>query len=94
MNPTLEVGGREQALEGPCPDLVTDEAIRFVTDNRERPFALLLHFREPHLPDGPVPEADAAAVRGIDPAVPDVAGLDRPQVRGWTRDIPRERARD
>jgi uncharacterized sulfatase len=86
MNPRLEVEGREQVLEGPLPDLVTDEAIRFVTDSREQPFALLLHFREPHLPYGPVPEADAAAVRGVDPAIPDVPGLDRAQVKTWTRD--------
>ena len=86
MDPTLEVDGREQALKGSLPDLLTDEAIRFVTESRDRPFALLLHFREPHLPYGPVPEADAAAVRGLDPAIPDVPGLDRAQVKGWTRD--------
>ena len=86
INPTLEVEGREQALEGPLPDLLTDEAIRFVTGSRDQPFALLLHFREPHLPYGPVPEADAAAVRALDPAIPDVPGLDRAQVKAWTRD--------
>lgn len=86
MDPTLEVEGREQALRGSLPDLLTDEAIRFVTESRERPFALLLHFREPHLPYGPVPEADAAAVRDVDPAVPDAPGLDRAQVKTWTRD--------
>jgi uncharacterized sulfatase len=86
MNPILEVEGRERQLEGPLPDLVTDEAIRFVTDNREHPFALLLHFREPHLPYGPVPDVDASAVRGLEPAIPDVAGIDRAQVKAWTRD--------
>jgi arylsulfatase A len=86
MDPTLEVGGREQALQGSLPDLLTDEAIRFVTESRDQPFALLLHFREPHLPYGPVPEADAVAVRGLDPSVPDVRGLDDEQVKGWTRD--------
>jgi uncharacterized sulfatase len=86
MDPKLEVEGREQALQGPLPDLLTDEAIRFVTESRDRPFALLLHFREPHTPYGPVPEADAAALRGVDPAIPDVRGLDREQVKGWTRE--------
>lgn len=57
-----------------------------MTESRDRPFALLLHFREPHLPYGPVPEADAAALRDVDPAIPDVAGLDRAQVKAWTRD--------
>ena len=86
MDPTLEVEGREQALKGSLPDLLTDAAIRFVTESCDRPFALLLHFRAPHLPYGPVPEADAAAVRGLDPSIPDVRGLDREQVKGWTRD--------
>jgi uncharacterized sulfatase len=86
MDPTLEVEGREQVVKGPIPDLVTDEAIRFVTGSRDRPFALLLHFREPHTPYGPVPEADAAALRGVDPAIPDVRGLDREQVKAWTRE--------
>ena len=86
MDPTLEVEGREQALKGSLPDLVTDEAIRFVSESRDQPFALLLHFREPHLPYGPVPEADAAALRDVDPGIPDVPGLDRAQVKAWTRD--------
>ena len=86
MDPTLEVESREQALKGSLPDLVTDEAIRFVSESRDQPFALLLHFREPHLPYGPVPEADAAALRDVDPGIPDVPGLDRAQVKAWTRD--------
>ena len=86
MDPTLEVEGREQVMKGPTPDLITDEAIRFVTASRDRPFALLLHFREPHTPYGPVPEGDAAALRGVDPAIPDVRGLDREQVKTWTRE--------
>ena len=65
---------------------MTDEAIRFLTEGRDQPFALLLHFREPHTPYGPVPEADAAALRGVDPGIPDVRGLDREQVKTWTRE--------
>jgi uncharacterized sulfatase len=86
MDPTLEVEGREQALKGSLPDLLTDEAIRFVTESQGEPFALLLHFRAPHLPYGPVPEVDAAAVRDRDPTIPDVPGLDPAQVKKWTRD--------
>jgi len=86
MDPTLEVQGREQALKGSLPDLLTDEAIRFVSDSRDQPFALLLHFREPHLPYGPVPPEDAAALRDVDPALPDAPGLDGAQVKAWTRD--------
>jgi hypothetical protein len=46
MNPTLEVDGREQKLKGPLPDLLTTAAIRFVRENRHRPFALCLHFHQ------------------------------------------------
>jgi arylsulfatase A-like enzyme len=86
MDPTLEVEGREQVVKGPIPDLITDEAIRFVHGSGDQPFALLVHFREPHTPYGPVPEADTAALRGIDPVVPDVRGIDREQVKAWTRE--------
>jgi arylsulfatase A-like enzyme len=86
MDPTLEVDGREQHLKGSLPDILTDEAIRFVTESHDRPFALLLHYRAPHLPYGPVPEVDSAALRDVDPAIPDVRGLDPAQVEKWTRD--------
>ena len=61
---------------GPLPDILTDEAIRFVADNAERPFALCLTFREPHGPHVPVPEVDAAALRGRAIDVPLVAPAD------------------
>jgi len=86
MDPTLEVEGKETKLRGSLPDLMTDDAIRFVESNRARPFALLLHFREPHLPYGPVPEVDSAPFKSLDPTIPDSPGLDRAQVKTWTRD--------
>ncbi len=86
MDPTLEVDGREQRLKGSLPDILTDEAIRFATESRDQPFALLLHFRAPHLPYGPVPDVDSAALRDVDPVIPDVRGLDEAQVKTWTRD--------
>jgi uncharacterized sulfatase len=86
MNPTLEVNGKEKQLKGSLPDLLVDEAIRFVEANRSRPFALLLHFRAPHLPYGPVPEADSAPFKDLDPTIPRFRGLDVKQVKKWTRD--------
>lgn len=86
VDPTLEVEGKETALNGPLPDLLTDEAMRFVETNRARPFALLIHYRAPHLPYGPVPAEDAAPFRDLDPAIPQLAGLDAAQVKRWTRD--------
>ncbi|MPZ17832.1 MAG: sulfatase-like hydrolase/transferase [Luteitalea sp.] len=84
MNPTLEVDGTTQTLKGALPDLLTDDAIRFVETNRSQPFALLLHFRAPHRPFAPVPEQDRAAVDGLDPSIPQVPGLDVEQVKEAT----------
>jgi choline-sulfatase len=86
MDPTFEVNGQDTKLKGPEPDIVVDEALRFVTTNRTRPFALLLHFRAPHLPYGPVPEEDSAPFKNIDPPLPETKGVDAEQVKGWTRD--------
>ncbi|MGH9338338.1 MAG: sulfatase-like hydrolase/transferase [Acidobacteriota bacterium] len=86
MDPTLEVEGKNKRLRGPLPDLLVDEANRFLEENRSRPFALLLHFRAPHLPYGPVPEEDSAPFKDLDPTVPDAPGVDIAQIKKWTRD--------
>ena len=86
MDPTLEVGGGTRKLTGPLPDLLVDDAIRFIDSNRRRPFAVLLHFRAPHLPFGPVPQDDSAPFRDLDPSIPQEDGIDVEQVKRWTRD--------
>src|SRR5262249_42454352 len=86
VNPTLEVNGQDKQLTGPSSDLLTDEAIRFLDTQRSKPFALLLHFREPHTPYGPMPEQDTAVYKGRDLTVPTAPGLDIAQVKRWTRD--------
>ena len=86
MDPLLEVGGKTQRLKGPLPDLLTDEAIRFIRQDPQVPFALCLHFRAPHLPYGPVPEQDRKPYEGLDPTVPQLRGADVEQVKRWTRD--------
>ena len=76
MNPDVEVDGKKTKLNGPVPDLLVSEAIRWVETNREKPFALSLHFREPHQPYAPVPKEDAAPFEDLDPTIPDHKGLD------------------
>jgi uncharacterized sulfatase len=85
MNPTLEVDGKLTELHGPASDLITDAALRFLDGTQGRPFACLLHFREPHLPYGPMPEQDQAVYQGLDPKIPQFRGLDERQVKDWTR---------
>lgn len=86
MDPTLELDGKEQQYKGSLPDLLVDDALRFITANRARPFAVCLHFRAPHLPYGPVPEADSSPFKDLDPTIPKFPGLDVAQVKKWTRD--------
>jgi uncharacterized sulfatase len=86
MNPTLEKDGKLQDFTGSLPDLLVDDAIRFITANKGRPFAALVHFRAPHLPYGPVPPEDSAPFKGLDPTIPSAPGIDVAQVKKWTRD--------
>src|SRR5262249_21319662 len=54
-DPSFEVGGKPQAFTGFSVDLMTDETIRWVRENKDRPFAVCVHYREPHTPYGPMP---------------------------------------
>jgi uncharacterized sulfatase len=85
-DPKLEVDGAERTVPGFSADVVTDAALQFIETNRARPFALLLHFREPHLPYAPVADQDSAALKNLDPTIPDFEGLNTNQVKKWTRD--------
>ncbi len=86
MNALLEIDGKITKTEGALPDVLVDDAIRFVKANRAGPFALCLHFRAPHLPYGPVPPADKAQYKDVDPKVPMLRGLDIADVKRTTLD--------
>lgn len=85
MDPELERDGKLVKLAGAASNLVMDEALRFVERNKERPFAALIHFREPHTPYGPMPEEDTRLFSDLDPAIPDWPGLDKAQIKQWHR---------
>jgi uncharacterized sulfatase len=86
MTPTFEVDGKEQQLKGDSSDLLTDNAMQFIEKQAAKPFALLVHFRAPHLPYGPVAEQDSSPFKGLDPTTPSHPGLNVQQVKNWTRD--------
>jgi arylsulfatase A-like enzyme len=86
MDATIEKDGREVPTSGPLADRLTDEALRFVEGNKARPFALLLHYREPHTPYVPVSESDAALFAGRPVTVPEQPGLVKEQIQQWTRE--------
>ena len=85
MNPTLEVNGKDEKLKGSLPDIVTDDAIDFVKKNKDRPFALMLNFREPHAPYAPTPAVDAEPFKNLDPTIPAFPGLKVKQVKNLTK---------
>jgi uncharacterized sulfatase len=72
MNPNLEVEGKKINIKGCTADIVADDALKFVEENKTRAFALCLFFREPHMPYAPVPEEDWAPFKGKDVKTPDV----------------------
>ncbi len=86
MNPVLELDGKERAFRGAGADIITDAALTFISENRDRPFAALVHFREPHQPYTPMPEVDTRLFTDLDPMIPNVKGLDVAQVKQWHRE--------
>lgn len=50
FNPTLEHNGRPLKTRGYINDVVTDHAIRFIREHRERPFFCYVPFNTPHSP--------------------------------------------
>jgi choline-sulfatase len=86
MNPTLEVDGKDKKFEGSLPDILTDDAMNFVKQNKDRPFALVLTYRAPHAPYAPVPKVDSEPFAGLDPTIPNFPGLNIKQVKNFTRE--------
>jgi len=86
INPSLEVNGQMTEVKGAGSDIITDDAMRWIEENKDKPFAALIHFREPHLPYTPVPDEDSRPFKSLDPTIPDVKGLDRAQVKQFFRE--------
>lgn len=86
LNPTLEIDGKEQKVKGPLADILTDHAIDFVRKNKDRPFALMLNFRDPHAPYAPTAAVDAEPFKNLDPTIPDFPNLKVKQVKKLTRE--------
>ncbi len=78
-DPILDIDGDTRKVAGFLPDILTDEAIGFIREQRNRLFLLSLHLREPHLPYGPVPEQDAGLFEGPLRHLPTYKGVEK----GW-----------
>jgi uncharacterized sulfatase len=81
MNPKLEVNGQIIEFKGAGSDIVMDDAVKWIEANKDRPFAALIHFREPHTPYGPMPEEDTKLFANLEPRIPNQRGLEAAHVK-------------
>ena len=87
-NPTLEVEGKNQKVEGFTYDILTDDALEFIERNQKKTFLLCLHYRAPHAAWMPQPESDRKPFDKLDPKIPnpDYPNLDVARVKRMTRE--------
>jgi uncharacterized sulfatase len=85
MDAVLEVDGEKKKISGPLPDYLVTATTKWLDQNKSKPFAVSLHFRAPHLPYGPVPEADTAHYENLDPTVPSFPGADVAKLKASTK---------
>ncbi|RLS56553.1 MAG: DUF4976 domain-containing protein [Planctomycetota bacterium] len=89
QNALLEIGGHEQQSQGFIVDVVTDGAIEFLKAHHQSgPFALSVHYREPHAAWLPARDEDVAPYRDLDPAIPasEATGLDEVRLKKMIRE--------
>lgn len=86
MNPKLEVNGQIVEVKGAGSDIVMNDAVRWIEANKDKPFAALIHFREPHTPYGPMPEEDTKLFANLDPTIPQFRGLEANHVKRLHRE--------
>ncbi len=88
-DPVLELpDGQTKKVEGYTCDIFTDHTLRFIRENRQRPFAVSLHFRAPHAAWLPVRDEDWEPFKDLDPDIPnpDWPDLNVAQVKKRTRE--------
>jgi uncharacterized sulfatase len=74
-DPKLEVNGEVRQFSGFAIEVLTEHALQFMRQNRDRPFALFFHTREPHLSYLPVPDEAMKPYEGKKLKVPKVEGV-------------------
>ncbi len=89
MNPVLEINGEIKKFSVSLPDLLTDDAMRWIGEQQSanKAFSLNLHFRAPHGPYLPVPPQDSAHYQNLDPKnIPNLKNLDIEHTKKQHRD--------
>ncbi len=75
----------KKELPGFSVNVCTDLALDFIEEQKEKPFALLVHYREPHAPYGPMPAEDEAVTKDLKPTMPGYPNL-KPSTQKLMRD--------
>lgn len=86
LNPTMYKDGEQREFEGYCANLIADDAIDFINENQNRPFALFYFTRAPHKAYLPVPEEDMANYEDKPLTLPKVDGLPPERLEQITRE--------
>ena len=88
-DPLLEIDGEERQIKGLTVDVLTDYAIQTLRErDRDKPFALSLHYRAPHAPWLPVAKEDMTPYQGRPLTIPnpDFPDLDTKRVERLMRE--------
>ena len=80
----IDTQGKTEPITGDSVNICTDLAVDFIKENKSKPFSLLVHYREPHAPYGPMPDVDEAKTKDLKPAIPGY-----PNLRGNTTKLMR-----
>ncbi len=86
QNPILEIDGITKKRKGFTTNILTNNAIKFIKRNKNKPFLLSLHYRAPHAPWFPVPREDWKPYELLDPKIPTYPDLNIKRVKKQTRE--------
>lgn len=78
--------GGQHTPPGFSVEICTELAMKFTDAHKDRPFALLVHYREPHAAYIPMPEPDMKTSRAAKLRTPDYPGLKQPYADKARRD--------
>lgn len=87
FEPEFEVDGIARKISNVySADFCGDDALHFIRQNKDLPFLLMLHFREPHTPYAPVSPEATSLYDKLDPTIPDFPGIDRERCKKVTKE--------
>ena len=79
-NPTMEIEGKDQKMNGLTADIIGDDAVKFIKKNKDKTFFLAVHHRAPHTRWLPVAPEDAAPYKNIKPEDVKIPNPDYPDL--------------